>query len=109
MPRWTDEARLKQSEKIRDWKPWEKSTGAKTPEGKAKSAANNYRRFTNNPELIQVIKKVNEMKKLHRDMQKMLKISPKKSEQKNKRKNCKSQNALSGLLQNLDNIARMCE
>jgi len=91
MPRWTEEARLKQSELIKEWKPWEKSTGAKTEEGKKRCADNNYRRFTNNPELIKVMKQINEMKKTHRDMQKMLKISPKKSEQKNKKKIRKSQ------------------
>jgi hypothetical protein len=28
---------------IQRWKPWEKSTGAKTPEGKKKSASNSYK------------------------------------------------------------------
>ena len=44
MPRWTKAARKKHSElmkkAIRDWKPWESSTGAKTPEGKAVSSQN---------------------------------------------------------------------
>lgn len=40
---WTQERRLKQSEVIRKWKPWEKSTGAKTPEGKEKSKMNAYK------------------------------------------------------------------
>jgi hypothetical protein len=40
MPRWTPESRDKQSALIRTWKPWEKSTGARTPEGKAIVAAN---------------------------------------------------------------------
>jgi hypothetical protein len=33
--RWTLEQKLRQSEVIRRWKPWEKSTGAKTAKGKA--------------------------------------------------------------------------
>ncbi len=37
---WTDERRAKQREAIQRWKPWEKSTGPKTPWGKAQAAAN---------------------------------------------------------------------
>ena len=37
---WTPEARARQSALIRAWKPWERSTGATTPDGKAKSAQN---------------------------------------------------------------------
>ena len=37
---WTPERRKKQSELIKTWKPWEKSTGAKTTEGKNKSKMN---------------------------------------------------------------------
>jgi hypothetical protein len=40
---WTDERRAKQSQAIKKWKPWEKSTGAKTPEGKAIVAKNAYK------------------------------------------------------------------
>ena len=36
----TEERRRKQAEAIRQWKPWEKSTGPKTPEGKARSSRN---------------------------------------------------------------------
>ena len=32
--------RSKQAEAVRRWKPWERSTGPTTPEGKARSAAN---------------------------------------------------------------------
>ena len=37
---WTDEQKARQAELIRGWQPWRHSTGAKTPEGKARSAAN---------------------------------------------------------------------
>jgi hypothetical protein len=37
---WTPERRKKQSKAIRKWKPWEKSTGPKTEEGKEKSKMN---------------------------------------------------------------------
>ena len=41
MPRkWTEEQRQQQAERIRKTKPWEKSTGPKTPEGKARSKLN---------------------------------------------------------------------
>lgn len=32
--KWTAEQKLRQSEAIKKWKPWESSTGAKTEEGK---------------------------------------------------------------------------
>jgi hypothetical protein len=40
---WTLERRAKQSEAIRQWKPWNKSTGPKTAEGKSKVASNAWR------------------------------------------------------------------
>lgn len=40
MPRWTDEARRKQAERIREWRPWEHSTGPVTKRGKRRSAKN---------------------------------------------------------------------
>jgi len=40
---WTDERRAKQAEAIRRWKPWERSTGPKTEEGKAASSRNAYK------------------------------------------------------------------
>lgn len=42
MPRWTEESRRKQAEKIRQWQPWSKA-GVKTPEGKAVSRMNALR------------------------------------------------------------------
>ncbi len=40
---WTSERRARQTELIQKWRPWEKSTGPKTPEGKAKVAQNAYK------------------------------------------------------------------
>lgn len=48
---WTQERRLKQSEAIKRCKPWEKSTGAKTPEGKEKSKMNAYKHGARSKEL----------------------------------------------------------
>lgn len=39
----TPEHRALRAELIRRWKPWEKSTGAKSTEGKAKVARNGYK------------------------------------------------------------------
>ena len=40
MPRWTPEARERQAALIREWRPWEQSTGPVTRKGKRKSAKN---------------------------------------------------------------------
>ena len=37
---WTDEQRAKQSAAIRSWRPWARSTGPRTPQGKATSSHN---------------------------------------------------------------------
>ena len=37
---WTADRRQRQRELIQRWKPWEKSTGARTAEGKAKVSKN---------------------------------------------------------------------
>lgn len=40
MPRWTDAARAKQAELVRQWRPWEKSSGPTTVQGKTRSSRN---------------------------------------------------------------------
>lgn len=40
---WTPEQRAQQSEKIRQWQPWARSTGARTAKGKAVSSRNAYK------------------------------------------------------------------
>lgn len=40
---WTPERRAKQAALIRQWKPWEQSTGPKSDEGKAISARNAWK------------------------------------------------------------------
>jgi hypothetical protein len=39
---WTEERKQRQRERIREWKPWLKSTGPRSVEGKAKVARNAY-------------------------------------------------------------------
>ncbi len=43
MRNWTSEQRQRQRELIQLWKPWTKSTGAKTPEGQQRSAQNAFK------------------------------------------------------------------
>ena len=40
---WTPERRQRQAEAIRTWRPWERSTGPKTAEGKQRVARNAWR------------------------------------------------------------------
>ena len=40
---WTEARRKKQAQQIQNWQPWLYSTGAKTQEGKQKSARNAYK------------------------------------------------------------------
>jgi hypothetical protein len=40
MPRWTTEARAKQSALIAAWQPWRSSTGPRSADGKAKVSRN---------------------------------------------------------------------
>jgi hypothetical protein len=40
---WTPERKAKQSQAIRQWQPWTKSTGAKTPKGKAVVSQNAFK------------------------------------------------------------------
>jgi len=40
---WTPERRESQAQAIRRWKPWERSTGPATAEGKARSKLNGYK------------------------------------------------------------------
>jgi hypothetical protein len=40
---WTPERRAQQAAQIHTWRPWERSTGPKTPAGKAASANNAFK------------------------------------------------------------------
>ena len=41
--KWTAEQRAQQAEKIRQWQPWQHSTGARTLEGKAIASHNAFK------------------------------------------------------------------
>ena len=40
---WTSERKVRAAEMIHSWRPWEKSTGPKTPVGKARVSRNAYK------------------------------------------------------------------
>ena len=40
---WTPERRARQAEQIKQWRPWDKSTGPRSEEGKGKVAQNAYK------------------------------------------------------------------
>ena len=60
---WTQEQRNRRAEAIKKWKPWEKSTGPRTPDGKAKVATNAYKGGINQ-ELRQLAKLLRESKSI---------------------------------------------
>lgn len=56
---WTEERKQRQRELIQTWKPWEKSTGAKTLQGKARSSRNAYK--TGASEIKTMLKELNRL------------------------------------------------
>lgn len=67
---WTAERKLRQAELIRRWAPWERSTGPKSEEGKARSARNADkpnsmgRQLTELKQLVRAIKTESKMVRL---------------------------------------------
>ena len=67
MRNWTPEQRQRQRELIQRWKPWEKSTGAKTPEGKKRSRQNAYK-TGKSLEVRELIKYLNNLLRTQKDL-----------------------------------------
>ena len=67
MRNWTHEERQRQRDLIQRWKPWMRSTGAKTPEGKKRSSQNAYK-TGDSLEMRELIKAMNRMLKQQRDL-----------------------------------------
>ena len=51
---WTDEQKARQAALIRAWKPWTRSTGPATPEGKAVSSKNVLRGNANRAAALEI-------------------------------------------------------
>ena len=62
---WTEERRQRQSLRIHEWKPWKRSTGPQTPEGKAKSSRNAYKASASQ-ELRQIAKHLRQMERVRK-------------------------------------------
>lgn len=63
---WTPERRARQALLIHTWKPWEKSTGARTDEGKARTARNGFK-GGHWRQLRTLTAKMNELLRVQRD------------------------------------------
>ena len=70
MRNWTPEERQRHRELIQRWKPWTKSTGAKTPEGKKRSRQNAYK--TGKSLEVEVMELIKYLKKLLREQKDLI-------------------------------------
>lgn len=64
---WTPERRARQAEMIRNWRPWEKTTGPKSEEGKATSSQNAWKGGFR-PMMRELSKQLREQDKARRDL-----------------------------------------
>jgi len=67
MRNWSAEERQRQRELIQRWKPWTKSTGAKTLEGRKRSAKNALK-TGKSLEIREMIKQLNKLLKDQKDL-----------------------------------------
>lgn len=69
---WTEQQKQRQSELIQKWKPWKSSTGAKTPQGKARSSQNALKHGLRSTEALAIHKEASqELKQLKLLLNKM--------------------------------------
>lgn len=66
MSAWTPERRQRQRDAIQRWKPWNQSTGPKSPEGKARAARNAWT-GRQTVMLRQLLKELNQAMREQRD------------------------------------------
>jgi len=55
---WTQEQRIEQAKRIRSWKPWQKSTGPKTIDGKKRTSQNAYKHGGRSQEFLYEAKRL---------------------------------------------------
>ena len=60
---WNDKRRRKQERLIRQWKPWEKSTGPITTEGKSRSSRNAMKHGLRSREILETSRILAEMRR----------------------------------------------
>ena len=58
---WNSERRARQAELIRNWKPWNRATGPKSLEGKAKSSKNSYKNGEYTKEALNQMRELKEL------------------------------------------------
>jgi hypothetical protein len=51
---WTPERRARQSQKIREWKPWQQSTGPRTLKGKQKTSQNAWDHGFRSKDMVEI-------------------------------------------------------
>lgn len=64
---WTPERQARQSTLIRNWKPWDQSTGPRTAEGKARTALNGFK-GRHRERCRELVRELNEALRQQRDM-----------------------------------------
>lgn len=67
MAKWSEERKQRQAEAIRRWKPWEKSTGPKSKEGKERAAANSFGNGFHTQEWL-ALRKLMKLQRLYLDI-----------------------------------------
>lgn len=61
---WTPERRKRQAEMIKNWKPWERSTGAKTEAGKEASKMNAEKHGMRGAKMMELLKILKDQKNM---------------------------------------------
>lgn len=69
MTHWTEKRRKEYRDRINENKPWEKSTGARTPAGKAITSQNPRKHFTERKSFLDdLVSEVNNLARLFREL-----------------------------------------
>jgi hypothetical protein len=72
MRQWTPEERLRQAELIRNWQPWNHSTGATTEQGKHKASSNAFKHGLYTQDMRRMMQALKEQQEALQEMQDML-------------------------------------
>lgn len=65
---WTDERRRKQAEAIRRWRPWERSTGPITEQGKLASSTNSLKHGATTKTVMDAMRELRQMDRQTREV-----------------------------------------